>query len=428
MRDPDSVALKKERDSWEEQRTQLGGNEATLRDRARLLQQQSPTSTKALNLFAKANELEAQEQALVDKIFKVDETLRQRGQNLAEQADTNLAAMLMSPGEQIRHAAFVPATLVQFATPDRVPTAKLERTLEALRRERADLIDLRPVKTPDGYAVSVSVKGNLDGENASDLAGSLTRAGRRSLPGVFSDNQQPLALQPARCLEMDLITIEEPLVNHLSPVARAVNACLSLFIVPAGPERRVSAIGRSLRAPGQIENVGVRALKGENDTDHSIRIDAIFDPNFSAANVPTKNDVLAQRFSVLLHGANGLELTQARDFYDRVVAACSEQRLTIAAPDLASGFVPMKYDYMTGYLWLLLLGIIGFWITVVFLRRERKGLIRKRGVEEPQLVSVKAHRGTTATDEASHIFVRHGAEQFQFAWSPSLVKRSGLNA
>ena len=45
-----------------------------------------------------------------------------------------------------------------------------------------------------------------------------------------------------------------------------------------------------------------------------------------------------------------------------------------------------------------------------------------------QLEAVKAHRGNPTTNEPRQILVWHGAEQFRFAWSPSLVERSGLNA
>ena len=100
-----------------------------------------------------------------------------------------------------------------------------------------------------------------------------------------------------------------------------------------------------------------------------------------AGAVATK-DAVGRRLKEFLNEAN--TAAKARAFYDRVVTAGSEQRMTIASPVLADGFTPMKYDYMAAYLWLLILGVIGFGITILFLRRERKGLIRKRGVEEAE--------------------------------------------
>jgi hypothetical protein len=54
----------------------------------------------------------------------------------------------------------------------------------------------------------------------------------------------------------------------------------------------------------------------------------------------------------------------------------------VARPTLTSAFASMKYDYMSGYLWMFVMGTIGILITVAFTRVEAKGLIRKRGIEE----------------------------------------------
>ena len=45
-------------------------------------------------------------------------------------------------------------------------------------------------------------------------------------------------------------------------------------------------------------------------------------------------------------------------------------------------YAPMRYDYMSGYIWMFILGLFGLSITFLFNRYEKKGLIRKYGVEE----------------------------------------------
>jgi len=44
----------------------------------------------------------------------------------------------------------------------------------------------------------------------------------------------------------------------------------------------------------------------------------------------------------------------------------------------------MRYDYMSGYIPIFILGLVGLSITYAFGRWEKKGLIRKRGVEEAE--------------------------------------------
>ena len=377
--DPGSVSLKKERDNLEEKRSKTASQEASLRDQSRLLQNREARSREVESILAQAENLKAQQQLLAVKIGKLDETLQCRGENLARQANTNLAGFLLPPGEQIRHAAFVSATVVELATSDRIPTAKLERTLERLRQDNTNVIDLRPVKTESGYGVVVSLAGKTDDETIKLVIKDLCSASHILLPGEFSETQLPRTKRAARCLELDLTTIEDPLTTHLSPVARAVNWCSGWFNLSAGPDRRVSAIGRSLREPGSTEHVCVRSLPCYDERDHAICVRAVFE------NTPTDSvvtvDSVTLRLQSLLTGSNPLEIAQARTFYDRVVAASAEQRVTVAAPGQESGFAPMKYDYMAGYLWMLMLGLIGFWITLIFLARERRGLIRKRGVE-----------------------------------------------
>ena len=67
-----------------------------------------------------------------------------------------------------------------------------------------------------------------------------------------------------------------------------------------------------------------------------------------------------------------------------VARAEKGERITIAHPALAAGYAPMKYDYMSGYLWMFFMGAIGIAITIAFRRIEARGLVRKRGIEEAE--------------------------------------------
>ncbi|HAT09161.1 MAG TPA: hypothetical protein DCS97_00865, partial [Planctomycetes bacterium] len=73
-----------------------------------------------------------------------------------------------------------------------------------------------------------------------------------------------------------------------------------------------------------------------------------------------------------------------RTLYEAVEKACTGQRLTVVRPEIETGFAKLRYNYFSGYLWMMALGIIGLLITVRFTRMVRRGEIRKLGVEEHQ--------------------------------------------
>jgi hypothetical protein len=73
-----------------------------------------------------------------------------------------------------------------------------------------------------------------------------------------------------------------------------------------------------------------------------------------------------------------------RTLYEAVEKACTGQRLTVVRPEIETGFAKLRYNYFSGYLWMMILGVVGLLITVRFTRKVRRGEIRKLGVEEHQ--------------------------------------------
>ena len=103
----------------------------------------------------------------------------------------------------------------------------------------------------------------------------------------------------------------------------------------------------------------------------------------SSAPDKAAEDAVTARFAELL--GNPADAAQARALYDSVVRNGASQRITVARPLVSSGFVKRKYDYMSGYLWMFTLGMVGLFITFAFCARERRGLIHKRGLEESEM-------------------------------------------
>jgi hypothetical protein len=171
--------------------------------------------------------------------------------------------------------------------------------------------------------------------------------------------------------------VEQPVSTYVSPVTRAVNAVMNLFDRAPSPTRRLSAIARNLRVAEETNHV--RVAIGRND--RTILVTTIFQPTASEAGAT--NDAIGQRLGSLLgDGADGNTLPRARAFYDRIEKIAAAQRITVAHPFLATSYVPMRYDYMSGYIWVFFVGLVGIGLTFIFGRLERKGVISKRGVEE----------------------------------------------
>jgi hypothetical protein len=156
-----------------------------------------------------------------------------------------------------------------------------------------------------------------------------------------------------------------------------VNLVLALFDRVPSPDRRLAAMARDLRIPGEINHVRVTPGPGPK----RLSITAVLPP--TAPKAASVDDPVGRRLQILL-GKNGAGdmLAEARAFYDRVENAAAAQRLTVAHPTLVSAYAPMKYDYMSGYLWMFMMSLVGIAITIAFVRFEAKGLVSKHGVEE----------------------------------------------
>ncbi len=191
----------------------------------------------------------------------------------------------------------------------------------------------------------------------------------------------PASTPPATHLEpavtLNLAVLEDPLPTYISPITRVVNAALGLFGDAPDPRRRLNAVARSVRLPGQLEHVRIQP----GPAPRTLCVTAVLSDSVPAASASSDE---TSRLDQLLQGAKlPAGFAQRADtLLQRVDEAAATERLTVAHPTLATDYAPMKYDYMKGYLWMFVMGSIGIAITFAFRRIEARGLIHKRGVEE----------------------------------------------
>jgi hypothetical protein len=287
---------------------------------------------------------------------------------------------LLRDGDQIVNAGMGSALITTLEV-TRKPTPEIEKTLLELRRDDAKVIDLRTVQRGKNYCVEASVfldPGSNEDRLAAQLEESVTRLANRREPGLFPVPPRSILREHRAAAILGLRIVEDPLDEQISPITRVINAILAWFDSAPEPEHRLAATARHLRLSGQTEHVGIEP---EREAGNVISVIALLSPQAAQSQV---QDVITQRLQGLLGQVSPETVALVRAFYDRVVDSSALQRMTIERPLLDYGNVAIRYDYMSGYIPIFILGLVGLLITFAFGRWEKKGLIRKRGVEEAE--------------------------------------------
>jgi Na+/melibiose symporter-like transporter len=323
-------------------------------------------------------------QADIDAVTKemdpLQSELKSHGDYFQDEVAKVFGPELLHEGDQIVEARMGEALIIKLAT-TRKPSSGIEKTLGELRREDPKVIDLRTVQQGKNYGVEASVllvPDSNEAQVAGQLRESLVRLANRRDAGLFPMPTNVISHEHQAAVILGLRIVEEPLDNRISPITRVINSILGWFDSAPEPEHRLAATARRLRLSGQTEHVGIAPPNG---TDRAISVIAVLSPQATPSEI---QDNITQRLQGLLGHVSPKTVAQVRTFYDRVVDASALQRLTIQRPFLDHGNVAIRYDYMSGYIPIFILGLIGLSITFAFGRWERKGLIRKRGVEEAE--------------------------------------------
>lgn len=377
LRNKDSEKLAAEKKTLEETRSPLLAEEKQLMEAAAVARGRHDPSAAAL-AGRTVHTKQAEIATLNRRLEVINAELADRAARLRAQVTALLGPRLLAEGEQLRAARLQEALVVELATTEKPGAPVIEKLLYELRRDFPALIDLRPLKRDSGYGLAASVLPEPamdDATRVSRLQTVMGRVAARRAPGLLVV-AAPLAHRYETALTLELQTVERPVPTYISPVSHAVNAVFGLFGRAPSPERRLAAVARNLRVVNETNHV--RVTLGSDD--RSLGITALLEP--TSALSPRSADALHQRLTALLPAADDTAVRGARAFYERVEIAAATQRITVAHPVLAASYAPMRYDYMSGYIWVFFVGIIGILLTVIFGRLEAKGSVSKRGVEE----------------------------------------------
>ncbi len=332
-------------------------------DQRRLTEDQGRSDALEAKINADSTELDRRAKIFHDEVVRV------------------LGNSILVEGDEILAASSATAIVLDLPVAQRPDPRELEKIVAHLRQNEPGVIDLRPLKRDDGYAVTVSALSSSTAEQAS-FAGDLQTATEAAITSVdaklLAAHTGPAnpRLEPAVTLDLEIL--EDPVPTYVSPITGVVNAVLGLFGDPPDPQRRLQALARGIRLPGQLEQISVRPGAAPK----TLAITAVMTDSTPEASV---TDAETARLQQLLgQGASPHFARRAQTLLQRVEEASATQRITPAHPSLATAYARMKYDYMSGYLWMFVMGSLGIAITVAFRRVEAMGFVRKRGVEEAE--------------------------------------------
>jgi Na+/melibiose symporter-like transporter len=379
LRDNDSQKLAAEEDSLNAEASPLLANEKMDRDQAAIFRHEGQVKAAEAS-EAKAGKMDTRIAKINARISTLGIQLTDRSNKFHQQVVLALGPRIITEGEQIMAANINQAVVLELGTTHRADPRLVNKMVDEFWRERPDAIDLRPLKRDQGFGLAISARVPPAADEDAferELQAEIQRIAAKTDPGLLPPGAMPLgaSLQPA--LTLDLMVIEDPVENYVSPINRVVNLIAGLFGHRPDPGHALASIARNLRVPAETNHV--RVSPGPRPKTLSVTV--LF-PD-TAPSAPSITDPIGQRLQVLLGAkAEGNILAQSRALYDRIEKAAATQRITVARPVLTSGYAPMRYDYMSGYLWMFFMGSIGIAVTIAFGRLEARGGIHKRGVEE----------------------------------------------
>ena len=369
-------AVRKERDKLNGELTRVlaekGNAEADLQ-RSKIEGRENPQAEEVSELLReKVRELEL-------RIKNLDSKMDLSAADFREQVVGALQQELIHPGREIQSASIKRATLYSFRLPARPNTKREARVLNALRPAMADLIDAHTTFKDGNFYFEVAVEGDGASETQGSQIASLLNeiTSQRFSGSEFPRFQKADSIEAGQVLTMDIAVAEDPVNSRLSPVTLFIYRVMEMFTDAPPLEQRMWATARALRDKGVSPHVGISNIS--NGEAHAIRLKSLL-PSGPGPKLAKPHE----RLTELLAGSGPAAVSTATDLYLRLITSASQNRITVLQPVLAADFAPPKYDYMSGYLWIILMSLLGFGICLLFTRREERGLIRRRGQEESE--------------------------------------------
>ena len=273
---------------------------------------------------------------------------------------------------------------------------EIDKLNQALRAEDPDFVGMRVVNRGREFFLSISQalpegadKDSVISATCSKVAG----AARTLTPSLISQSAVPGDIVVKPTVTVDVALVENPLPTFVSPISRAVNFLISLFTEVPPPGQKLVSLARGVGAGDDPNNARVDALPSRN----GLRVTKVF-----ASDSGKGTTALAARL------------------VEKVRAEGASLKLTVPVPLLDKGVVPIKYNYLVGYLYVFFMVLCGFGLVGFFLLKEKAGVIRKLGAEEVE--ADEAHADQNKLDvEAAEMTTGKNADPEVLTYTPGYL-------
>lgn len=370
-RDRDAERLAAEKKKQEEKFASVQADARRLRDEAVAARRRNDPAAAAAENRAAVRQAEAA--GLLARVRAIEAELAARSRQFRAAVEAALGSDLVGEGDTLEKVSVAPAALLELPLADKPESEAVEAFTLALRAEQPAVIDARPIRTAERYGLVISTVAPLTAPETATLVTTARRvAAAHDVPLAPGD---VLPLPSGRALTLRLRTVEQPVASYVSPVTRVVDALARFVGRDRAPARRLAATGRALRTAARLDHVRVQASADVRALDVTVVL-----PDQAVPPVP--GDAFASPLVEQLGSAN--LVAPARAILEAIEQAAATQKITLTHPVLESGYVALRYDYMSGYLWVFFVGAIGVSLALFFTRLERRGVVTRKGVEEAE--------------------------------------------
>jgi len=289
------------------------------------------------------------------------------GQELEARATTwrtevvrGLDRVLLKAGAEILHKVQTNAVVAMVPTTRKAKNREVDELNQRLQADDPAAMGINVVRLERGFALSFSAllpAGSDPNEIAQAFCRRLVSYANQAAPGLIPKSATCSSAIVKPAASMDLALVEDPVRNFMSPISRVMNALLSRFIDLPRPDQKLISLARNVCKGGLISHARTASLNGRKGV-HIIVI----------AEAEQPGDFSIWRAKAL----------------DKIRTECASLKLTVLTPVLDQGVVPIKYNYMCGYLYVFALVICGFCLVMYFIHQEKAGVVKKWGMEEAQ--------------------------------------------
>lgn len=293
--------------------------------------------------------------------------------DLAKRADLWSAEVLRAlddrlakPGSEILASAQVPAVTALLPILRKASGREVDKLNRALRAQDADFVGLQVILRGHQFflqVASILPAGQTPDADIADACQRLLVLTGKKTRGLTAPGAQPLEITPRIGVSADIALVEDPIPSFVSPVSRVVNHTLSLVTEVPPTDQKLVTLARNLVAKEEGGNARVDALRPHQ----GVRV--IWVPGVeSAKDLPV----------------------QLKALVEKVRSEGASLKLTVPASLIDEGAVPIRYNYLAGYIYVFLLVLAGFVLVAFFIIKERAGLVRRLGAEEVEAESALA--------------------------------------